>query len=169
MTIRHTSDGPYFRDVKVVLAGASTVVAKHSTALAEAETPQQLAVAHAELGASTGLSIRILRDQQGHNTAKRLFENYIRGESGHYSRFAEFLVNLDRLISEHGGQPLPIEGGDSSDDESQSESDDEDYVDLSVSDDEDLGDDTHDDYSDQEYASGGRDADVLFEVLAKSR
>src|SRR4051812_33974968 len=51
--------------------------------------------------------LRILIDPSGRKLAEKIFEEYIRRETGDFSRFPEFMLALDHLVSEFGGEPLP--------------------------------------------------------------
>jgi hypothetical protein len=51
--------------------------------------------------------LKVLVDPKGRKIAENLFEDYIRRESGNFSRYPEFVLALDRLISEFGGEPIP--------------------------------------------------------------
>ena len=79
------------------------------------------------------LKLRVIRDPAGKKLAEKLYETYIRRQDAGYDNFVEFLYNLDRMMSEHGGlapQPEAEEddgharvSGDVEDDESDDESD----------------------------------------------
>ena len=51
--------------------------------------------------------LKVLIDPKGHKMAENIFEDYIRRETGNRSRWPEFLLALDKMVSEFGGEPLP--------------------------------------------------------------
>jgi hypothetical protein len=51
--------------------------------------------------------LRVIVDQTGRKMVDKIFEIYVRREKGDYSRFPEFLLAVDRLVSEFGGLSLP--------------------------------------------------------------
>ena len=53
--------------------------------------------------------LKVLRDPTGKKVAERLFDTYVSGKKKDYTRAAEFMIALDRLVSEFGGLPLPDE------------------------------------------------------------
>ena len=54
-----------------------------------------------------GHQLRVIRDVAGKKIGERLYAEYIAGKKEDYTRSAEFLIALDRLVSEFGGQPIP--------------------------------------------------------------
>jgi hypothetical protein len=57
----------------------------------------------------------VLTDETGHRMADKLFQAYVVGDAekgkGDMRRKAEFVIALDRLLSEFGGQPIPDKEG----------------------------------------------------------
>jgi hypothetical protein len=53
--------------------------------------------------------LKIIIDQKGHKLAENLFEDYIRRDSGNFSRLPEFVLALDKLLSEFGAEPIDEE------------------------------------------------------------
>jgi hypothetical protein len=51
--------------------------------------------------------LKVLIDPKGHKMAENMFETYIMRESGNHSRGPEFILALDKLLSEFGGEPVP--------------------------------------------------------------
>ena len=57
----------------------------------------------------------VLTDPTGHKLACKIYETYVIGEEAKrkgkdkaaYKRMPEFIIALDRLVSEFGGQPIP--------------------------------------------------------------
>jgi hypothetical protein len=53
--------------------------------------------------------LKVLIDPKGNKAATNLFDTYIHRGSGDYTRHPEFMLALDRMISEFGGKALPPE------------------------------------------------------------
>ena len=51
--------------------------------------------------------LRVILDPTGHKMGQKLYESYVSRIGKSYGRFPEFMIALDRLISEFGGTPLP--------------------------------------------------------------
>lgn len=49
----------------------------------------------------------VVIDPTGRKLIEKLFETYIRREKGSYKRLPEFMLAVDRCVSEFGGEPLP--------------------------------------------------------------
>ena len=88
-----------------------------------------------ETAGKPDLTLRVIRDPAGKKLAEKLYETYIRRQDAGYDNFVEFLYNLDRMMSEHGG--LAVQPDAESDDGHARVSGDADESDEDESDEED--------------------------------
>jgi len=95
-----------------------------------------------ETAGKPDLTLRVIRDPAGKKLAEKLYETYIRRQDAGYDNFVEFLYNLDRMMSEHGGLPIQAEEPEgarkSGADESEEGDEEEDYDDEGDDDDYEL-------------------------------
>lgn len=73
--------------------------------------------------------LHVIVDAEGRKIVEKLFDRYVRGDRDDFSRHPEFMIAIDRLVSEFGGVPAQRE-----DEDGEPVSDDEDDYDQ----DEDL-------------------------------
>jgi len=83
--------------------------------------------------------LTVIRDKTGKKILEKLFETYTPGGNTDYARFAEWLIAVDKLLSEFGGRALPPEPEEDEEDEGKDGENDESDPD----DDYDIEDDLH--------------------------